>query len=178
MKSYTGEPVSVCQKLRVWVDTPDGHQLFLPLVVVAGSGQSILGRDWIRQVQINGRRLNLLDANPHLGKVEELLLLHSEVFSGKLSRLQGVEVKLLVTETMSPKFYRPRQVSYALREKIQELFNLTKARIIEPIHYSKWAALIVPVLKNNGKARICGDCQLTVNQVSKCDTYPIQHIED
>ena len=66
-----------------------------------------------------------------------------------------------------------------MREKIEEeLFDLTKAEIIEPIHYSKWAAPIVPVLKSNGKVRICGDYRLTVNQVSKCDTYPIPRIED
>ena len=46
LKTYTGEPVPVCGKLKVWVDTPDGRQLSLPLVVVAGSGPS-LGRDWI-----------------------------------------------------------------------------------------------------------------------------------
>ena len=33
-------------------------------------------------------------------------------------------------------------------------------------------------MKNNGKVRICGDYRLTVNQVSKCDTYPIPRIAD
>ena len=37
---------------------------------------------------------------------------------------------------------------------------------------------IVPVLKNNEKVRICGEYRLTVNQVSKCDTYLIPRIED
>ena len=111
--------------------------------------------------------------------MEGLLLLHSEVFSGKLGRLQGVEGKLSVTEMTSPKFYRPRQVPYALREKIEEeLFDLTKAGIIEAILYSEWAAPIVPVVKSNGKVRICGDYRLTVNQVLRCDTYPIPRIED
>ena len=66
-----------------------------------------------------------------------------------------------------------------MREKIEEeLFDLTKAGIIEPIHYSEWAAPIVPVLKNNGKVRICGDYRLAENEVSKCDTYAIPCIED
>ena len=131
LKTYTGEPVPVCGKLKVWVDTPDGCRLSLPLVVVAGSGLSLLGKDWIRQVQIDWGRVHLLEANPHQGKVEGLLLLHSEVFSRKLGRLQGVEVKLPVTEKTSPKFYRPRQVSYAFREKIEEeLFDLTKPELL------------------------------------------------
>ena len=104
LKTYTGEPVPVCGKLEVWIDTPDGRRLSLPLVVVAGSGSSILGRDWIRQVQIDWGRVHLLEANPNQGKVEGLLLLHSQVFSGRLGRLQSVEVKLPVTEMTSPKF--------------------------------------------------------------------------
>ena len=110
---------------------PYGRRLSLPLVVVLGFGPSLLGRDWIRQAQIDWGRAHLLEANPHQGKVEGLLLLHSEVFSGKLGRLQGVKLILPVTETMSPKFYRPRQVPYALREKIEEeLFDLTKLELL------------------------------------------------
>ena len=93
LKTYTGEPVPVCGKLTVWIDTLDERRLSLPLVVVASSGPRLLGGDWIRQVQIDWGRVHLLEANPHQGKVEGLLLLHSEVFSGKLGRLQGVEVK-------------------------------------------------------------------------------------
>ena len=88
-------------------------------MVVAGSGPSLVGR------------VHLLEANPHQGKVEELLLSHSEVFSGRLGRLQAAIVKLPVTETTSPKFYRPRQVPYAVREKIEEeLFDLTKLELL------------------------------------------------
>ena len=42
---HTGESVPVRGKLRVTVDTPDGRQLSLPLVVGSGSGPSLLGRD-------------------------------------------------------------------------------------------------------------------------------------
>ena len=107
VKTYTGEQVPACGKLKVWVDTPDGRRLSLALVVGAGSGPSLLKRDWIRQVQFDCRRVRLLEANLHQRIVEVLFLLHSKAFSGKLGRLQGVEVKLPVKETTSPKFYRP-----------------------------------------------------------------------
>ena len=60
LKTYTGDPVPVCGELEVWVDTPDGRRLSLPLVVVAGSGPSLLGRDWIREVQIDWGSVHLL----------------------------------------------------------------------------------------------------------------------
>ena len=47
LKTDTGEQVPVHEKLKVWVDTPNGHRLSLPLVVVVGSGLSVLGRNWI-----------------------------------------------------------------------------------------------------------------------------------
>ncbi len=37
------------------------------------------------------------------------------------------------------------------------LDSLIKTDVIEPVAYSNWAALIVPVLKSDGKVRICGD---------------------
>ena len=43
--------------------------------------------------------------------------------------------------------------------------------IYEPIQYSKWAAPVVPILKDDGTVRICGDDkQLTRHMF--CDKYP------
>ena len=67
-------------------------------------------------------------------------------------------------------FHKARPVPYALREKIeQDLERLEKAGTIEPVQYSEWATPIVPVMKNNGTVRVCGDSKLTVNKVSKLD---------
>lgn len=44
--------------------------------------------------------------------------------------------------------------------------------------FSEWAAPIVPVLKPDSTARICGDYKLTVNQVSILKQYSIPKLED
>ena len=44
--------------------------------------------------------------------------------------------------------------------------------------FSDWAAPIVPVLKPDTRARICGDYKLTVNKVSPIERYPIPKMED
>ncbi len=38
-----------------------------------------------------------------------------------------------------------------------EIDHLAKSGIIEPVEFSDWAALIVPVVKTDGSIRICGD---------------------
>ena len=50
--------------------------------------------------------------------------------------------------------------------------------INKPVCFSEWASPIVPVLKRNGKVRICGDFIQTVNPVLQIDKYPIPHIDD
>ena len=49
--------------------------------------------------------------------------------------------------------------------------------IISPIEFSKWAAPIVPVLKQDGSVRICGDFKVTINQVSQIDSYTLPRVE-
>ena len=55
----------------------------------------------------------------------------------------------------TPRFHKARTETFVLREKIeQELDPLTTEGII-PIR-AKWAAPIVPVMKDDGTVRICG----------------------
>ena len=46
--------------------------------------------------------------------------------------------------------------------------------------FSKWVALIVPVMEGDGstRIRICGDYKLTVNRGAKADVYPIPCIDE
>ena len=59
-----------------------------------------------------------------------------------------------------------------------ELGRLVASNVISPVQFSKWAAPIVPVVKQNGSIRICGDFKVTINQASQVDTYPLPKIED
>ena len=59
-----------------------------------------------------------------------------------------------------------------------ELKKLEGEGIISPVQYSKWAAPIVPLVKSNGRVRICGDFKVTVNQVIEADSYPLPRVEE
>ena len=60
----------------------------------------------------------------------------------------------------------------------QELKRLQQQGNLKPVAFSDWAVPIVPILKKDGSVRICGDYQLTVNQVAKLETYPLPKIDD
>ncbi|KAF8790114.1 hypothetical protein HNY73_005187 [Argiope bruennichi] len=69
-----------------------------------------------------------------------------------------------------PVFFKPRPVPFALKERIEtELKRLVAEDIIEPV---------VPVIKQNGNLRICGDYKVTINPGLKIEQYPLPRIED
>ena len=87
-------------------------------------------------------------------------------------------MKLNVDCDATPKFFKARTVPLALKEKVEaELQNLESMGIISPVESSRWAAPIVPVLKQNGAVRICGDYKVTVNQACLIDSYPLPQVE-
>ncbi|GFX67388.1 transposon Tf2-6 polyprotein [Trichonephila clavipes] len=78
-----------------------------------------------------------------------------------------------------PVFFKPRPVPFALKERVEtELNRLVAEDIIEPVTYSDWATPIVPVIKQNGNLRICGDYKMTINPGLKIEQYPLPRIED
>ena len=67
----------------------------------------------------------------------------------------------------------------ALRDKVtRELDRLERLGIIEPVQFADWAAPIVPIVKQDGTVRICGDYKVTVNKAAKVDSYPLPRVED
>ena len=75
-----------------------------------------------------------------------------------------------------PRFFPARPVSFAMVE--EELQRLQSMGVIQPVQFYDWAAPIVPVMKNDGRVRICGDYKITVNRAAKVEKYPIPHIEE
>ena len=96
-------------------------------------------------------------------EVQEVLSKH-EIFKEEQGMLKGMKA-IHVSAEACPKFYRPWSIPYAGRAKVEEeLDRLLKDGIITPVKYAEWAAPIVPVLKPDGSARICGDYRKTVLQ--------------
>ena len=106
--------------------------------------------------------------------LEDILDQYTDVFKDELGLLKGSTAKIYKEADATPCFFNARSVPYALCKKVEdELNRLQDLKIIEPVQFSDWAAPIVPVLKNDGTIRICGDYKITINKAAKLDKYPV-----
>ena len=146
------------------------------MIVIQGQGASLFGCNWLSNIQLNWPTIHSIKPDH---SVQELINKHSKLFRSELGTLQGVEAKIFVPPKTQPRFYKPHPVAYAMKAKVeQELDRLQKEGVIKPIQFSDWAAPIVPVIKSNGTIHICGDYSVTVNAVSKLDSYPLPKVDD
>ena len=60
----------------------------------------------------------------------------------------------------------------------EELNRLVACGVLEPVQFWDWAAPVVPIVKHDGRIRICGDFKLTIYQVAHVETYPLPRFED
>ena len=144
--------------------------------MVSGNGPNLLGREWLTPLEVNLQNLNSISSTSPL---QQLLASHPTVFGEDLGCYNGPPVKLAVNKDAQPTFYKARPVPFALRSKVEdELTRLQSQGIISPVKHSVWAAPIVPVLKNSGRVRLCGDYKLTINKASPTETYPLPVVDE
>ena len=176
LRTYTGEKLEVLGSLKVTVQL--GTQLEeLGILVVPGSGPSLLGRDWMQRIRLDWHALNRVQADGD--SLQAMLSRHDTVFCDELGQLKDATAKVYVDPDAPPRLCKARAVPYALRPKVEkELERLQQAGVIEPVQFAEWVAPIVPVLKKDGSVRICGDYKVTVNCASKLDVFPLPRIDD
>lgn len=181
LRSYTGEQLGVKGVLDV--DVTQGGQVHgLPLVVVEGHGQNLLGRNWLQTLKIDWKNCvftvqGQLACNERY--VKELKEQFGGVFEEGLGTYTGGKAKIYVDAKVKPKFCKARSLPFALREATDiELDRLVANGTLTPIENSEWATPTVVVSKPCSKVRICGDFKVTVNPVAEKDTFPVPKIND
>ena len=110
---------------------------------------------------------------------QKVLDKYPEIFKNKLGTLKGTKAKIHIDPQAIPRFFKPSSIPYVLREIFEkELDRLLKEYIIEPITFFEWAAPIVLIVKDDGGIRICCDYKVTLNNLSKLESYPIPKVQD
>ena len=151
-----------------------GQTKQLTLIIVEGEGQTLLGRDWFRALEIDLKHVLNVTTN----RLEEILEQHKSIFKEELGTVKTHHAALQIRESQ-PKFHKARPVPFAIKETVgAELDRLESEGIIQKVSHSDWAAPIVAVPKKDGRFRICGDYKVTVNTVMDVDQYPLPNPSD
>ena len=175
--TYTGEKLKVLGSLNVQVQY-NSQCLNLPLLVVQGTGPSLLGRSWLERIKFNWYEIHHLHA-PITSELDKVLNKHTILFREELGLLEETTASILIEPQSQPRYFKARPVPYAVSDKVEaELQCLQALKVITPVTYSAWAAPIIPVVKADGSIRICGDYKVTINRALILDTYPLPRVED
>ncbi|XP_061716634.1 uncharacterized protein K02A2.6-like [Cydia pomonella] len=174
-RCYSGSPIESLGYLSVDVVLNGMRATNLPLYVIKNGGRPLLGREWIRALKVNQITINEIVEEDRL--VTQLCSEFPEVFTDKLGTCKkGIQLQLTDSD---PIYVRARPVPLALRERIErELERLERDGTLCRVDHSDYGTPIVPVVKQSGELRICGDYKVTINPKLKRDYYPLPRIEE
>ncbi len=108
LRTYTGEELEVLGRVVVSVSYR-GQQKELSLLVVRGSGPSLLGRDWLAELRLDWKELHRVHMAPRR-RLQTVLENHPDVFRDELGTLKDVQATIHVEPKAQPTFCRPRPV--------------------------------------------------------------------
>jgi len=166
LQSYPNRSLTVLGSCKVVVSI-HGQTRQLPLVVVEGDGISLLGRNWLESIRLDWTEVANINNISKPTKLDE----YDEIFRDELGHCK-LKAKLHVKSEAAPKFYRPRPIPLAMKEKIEEeLRRLINSGVITQVETSEWATPTVSVKKPNGSVRLCGDYKVTINPYLNVNQY-------
>ena len=88
-------------------------------------------------------------------------------------------MKLDIDSSVAPKFCKARSLPFAYKSKVEAQIDADiKNRVLVPVRDSKWAAPIVPVVRADGKIRVCANFKCTANRAVQLDRYPLPKMEE
>ena len=176
MHTYTGGRITALGQAVLPVKYQGSHK-HLKAYVVDSAGPNLLGRNWMAELGIRLTNVHAVKSTPD--DIRAILNEFAAVFEPGLGTYSGPPIHLDVNASVAPKFCKARPVPFALRDKVDaEIDRLVKDGIYKPVSYSHWATPLVPVLKSNGKIRLCGDYKCTANQAVNREIYPMPTVEE
>ena len=185
LQCYSGQSLKLRGKCVVSVNYND-HHYQLPLIVVDNVNPPLLGLQWIRALQLDLKKFihdtsstDVIHSISHSTDLQLLLSKFSNVLTDKLGHCTKMKAHIELQPNSIPKFFKPRAIPFTYIDRVKaEIDRKVKAGILERIDSSLWAAPIVPVLKPNGKIRVCGDFKVTINPYTLVDQHPLPSIDE
>ena len=166
LRTYTSEVIPMLGEVQLNVQYK-GQSYTLTAYITKGAGPCLLGRDWLKRIQLDWKQIAhtiVQPTNQTKSQLDALLKEYNEIFENKLGTMSNIYAELKLKKDVSPKFHKPRPIPFSLHEAVaQELNKLEKEGVLKKVEHSRWAAPIVPVPKKDGTVRICGDYKVTIN---------------
>ena len=130
LHTYTKESIDVLGFMEATV-CYKGQNKTLNLYVVGGEGPSLMGRDWLTELQLDWRELYLVNKSHQ--SLQEILNKHSAVFKEGLGEAIGIKANCM-SKTMPNLVLQSQNSPSCLKKKVeQELQRLTDQKSIEPV---------------------------------------------
>ncbi|XP_075154322.1 uncharacterized protein K02A2.6 isoform X1 [Haematobia irritans] len=182
-RTYTGDvfqPVGVVDVNVKYKNNTSKEELY----VVSSKHTALLGRVWIRHLNINLNDIDLERSGNGNGKymvnsIDKIMEKFSDIFEERVGCIPDAVCSLKLQEGAKPVFVRERQVPFALREKVEaELDSLERDGIITKVNTCNWGSPLVVIPKPDGNVRLCVDYKVAVNPQLVSAHYPIKRIDE
>ncbi|UYV84424.1 hypothetical protein LAZ67_X002122 [Cordylochernes scorpioides] len=174
LTGYSGSKIPILGKAKFDIKLRNVSRTIEILITNLNCFKFLLGRDFLNLFNISFNYLHNLDSF----NIDSLLNDYGSIFEYKSNPIKGIKCHLDVKADFIPKFYKFRQVPFALKQLVEnEIDKLVDLNILSPIDKSDCASPLVCVAKPNGQIRLCADFKKSLNPYLEDIKYPIPNID-
>ncbi|UYV69394.1 K02A2.6-like [Cordylochernes scorpioides] len=156
LTGYSGSKIPILGKAKFDIKFRNVSRVIEILITDLNFSKFLLGRDFLKSL-IND---------------------YKSIFEYKSGPIKGIKCHLDVKADFIPKFYKFRQVPFALKQLVEEeIDKLVDLNILSPIDRSDCASLLVCVAKPDGQIRLCADFKKSLNPYLEDVKNPIPNID-
>ncbi|UYV68201.1 K02A2.6-like, partial [Cordylochernes scorpioides] len=174
LTGYSGSKIPILGKAKFDIKLRNVSRTIEILITNLNCSKFLLGRYFLNLFNIPFNYLHKLDSF----NIDSLLNDYESIFECKSGPIKCIKCHLDVKADFIPKFYKFRQVPFALKQLVEnEIDKLVDLNILSPIDKSDCASPLVCVAKPNGQIRLCADFKKSLNPYLEEVKYPIPNID-
>ena len=122
LETYTGEKLTVKGQMQVVVGYRS-QEKNLVLHVVAGEGPTLMGRDWLKHIQLDWQTIGKIQAQHPIGNLQEILNRYAEIFADALGTIEQFRDSLQVSAGATQLSRKRNTVLFAIKEAVEAKFE-------------------------------------------------------
>ncbi|XP_064098259.1 uncharacterized protein K02A2.6-like [Macrobrachium nipponense] len=127
----------------------------------------------------NGTNIEVVGSSQVKVQYKDQEIDYKEVFEDRVGTVKNAQAVLVLKENATPRFSAPRPVPYALKIAVEtEIRRLEREGSWGKVDYSDWSTPLVPIVKDNGQVRLCGDYKVTLNPQLQVAQHPLPNPKD